>query len=48
MNVPFSVNRRQLLASAGFLALSFAIPLDDAAAAESSPARWKSARASRP
>ena len=34
MNVPFSVNRRQLLASAGFLALSFAIPLDDAAAAE--------------
>jgi hypothetical protein len=34
MNAPFSINRRQLLQRAGFLALSFAIPLGPAGAAE--------------
>jgi nicotinate dehydrogenase subunit B len=34
MNAPFSMNRRRLLQTAGFLALSFAIPFDLALAAE--------------
>src|SRR5665213_3344239 len=34
MNVPYSVNRRRLLQTAGFLALSFAIPADFAFAAD--------------
>ena len=34
MDVPFSINRRHLLQRAGFLALSFAIPLNSARAAE--------------
>ena len=34
MNAPFSINRRHLLQRAGFLALSFAIPLNSVRAAE--------------
>jgi len=34
MNAPFSISRRNLLKSTGFLALSFAIPFDAAMAAE--------------
>lgn len=34
MNAPFSISRRNLLKSTGFLALSFAIPLDAGMAAE--------------
>jgi nicotinate dehydrogenase subunit B len=34
MNAPFSINRRHLLQRAGFLALTFAIPLNPARAAE--------------
>ncbi len=34
MNAPFSMNRRRLLQTAGFLALSFAIPVDFSRAAE--------------
>jgi len=34
MNAPFAINRRNLLKSTGYLALSFAIPVDFAGAAE--------------